>query len=125
MDLNLRGKRALVCGSTQGIGLACAQELARLGADVTLMARNADKLAEVVKTLANDHQFHQTVCADFSSVESVHNAINQYMTEGKSIHILINNTGGPAPGAANAAKLDDFIAAFSQHLLCNQTLVQA
>ncbi len=125
MDLNLRGKRALVCGSTQGIGLACAQELARLGADVTLMARNADKLTEAVKTLANDHQFHQTLCADFTDVHSVHNAIHQYLTEGKTIHILINNTGGPAPGAANTAKLDDFVAAFSQHLLCNQTLVQA
>ena len=126
MDLNLSGKRALVCGSTQGIGLACAQELARLGADVTLMARNADELPTAVASLSNNgQQQHDTLCADFTRVDDVHKAITNYIANGNAIQILINNTGGPAPGPANSAKLDDFLAAFSQHLLCNQTLVQA
>jgi len=51
MNLYLTGKKAIVCGSTQGLGLASAVELALLGAEVTLMARNEKKLKEVVKSL--------------------------------------------------------------------------
>lgn len=126
MHLTLRGKRALVCGSTQGIGLACAQALASLGADVTLMARDANKLAQAQQTLANNGgQHHDILCADFTDTAVVKNAVGAYVAAGNAVHILINNTGGPPPGPAHTAKLEEFLAAFSQHLLCNQVLVQA
>ena len=54
MNLDLSGKSALVCGSTQGIGLAAAQELARMGASVTLLARNEEKLVAAVGSLNKD-----------------------------------------------------------------------
>ena len=53
MDLNLTGKNAIVCGSTQGLGLASAIELALLGANITLMARDENKLKDAVKNLAS------------------------------------------------------------------------
>lgn len=126
MDLRLDGKRALVCGSTQGIGLACAQELARLGADVTLMARNEAKLHTVVTTLANNgKQQHHIVRADFAVLDDVQRAINEYIEAGYQINILLNNSGGPAPGPAHTADISAYVAAFSQHLLCNQAILQA
>jgi len=66
MDLNLKGKRAVVCGSTQGIGKAAAIELALLGAHVTLLAREEGKLKEEAKELStNAGQSHNYLVADF------------------------------------------------------------
>jgi 3-oxoacyl-[acyl-carrier protein] reductase len=125
MDLNLNGKRALVCGSTQGIGKASAIELALLGAHVTLVARNKEKLQQVLRELpASSRQQHEFVVADFDDVSSVQQRIQEYV-EGKTVHILVNNTGGPPPGRAIDADTGDFVRAFSNHLLCNQVVTQA
>lgn len=126
MNLDLTGKTALVCGSTQGIGYAAALELAQLGASVILMARNEDKLKTAVASLSVlKSQQHSYLVADFSSVEEVKAAINKYINDGKFIHILVNNTGGPAGGPALDADLKEFTQAFESHLLCNQVLAQA
>jgi 3-oxoacyl-[acyl-carrier protein] reductase len=125
MNLDLKGKRALVCGSTQGIGKACALELAELGASVTLMARNEDKLKQVASELTTrEGQVHDYLVADFSIVEDVQSTIQAYAEKNK-IHILVNNTGGPPGGQAIDAQLKEFTSAFAAHLLCNQVLVQA
>jgi 3-oxoacyl-[acyl-carrier protein] reductase len=125
MNLDLKGKRALVCGSTQGIGKAAAVELALLGANITLMARNEEKLKAVSAALPNNQaQTHDFVVADFGSVEQVSKAIKNFKHTG-DIDILINNTGGPPGGLASDATVADFLKAFELHLLCNQTLVQA
>ncbi len=125
MNIELLGKSALVCGSTQGLGLACAKELALLGADVILMARNEQKLKETLPGLdISRGQKHQYLVADFADPGMVKEAINDYCTS-QSIHILVNNTGGPAGGTALAAKLEEFINAFNSHLICNQILVQS
>lgn len=122
MNLELTGKNALVCGSTQGIGLAVAQEIALLGANVTLLARNKEKLEKAVGSLdTKKNQSHSILIADFSDNEQVENAVvsnNQY-------HILINNTGGPPGGKAVEATIDAFKSAFSNHLINNQLLVKA
>ena len=69
MDLNLIGKKALVCGSSDGIGKATAEELARMGAEVTLFARNADKLKTVCEGLSTAHsQKHSFLTADFDDL---------------------------------------------------------
>jgi len=123
MNLDLTGKRAVVCGSTQGIGKASALELALLGASVTLIARNEEKLKQVVRELhSSNQQHHDYLVADFSFPDKLKTTIAQY---NKPVHILINNTGGPAAGLAIDAASEDFIKAFSSHLLCNQLLVQA
>lgn len=126
MDLNLAGKSALVCGSSQGIGKAIAIELASLGANVTLFARNEQKLADVKSLLDTAQgQNHQVLTADFSSPASVKETITEHLAAGSQYQILINNTGGPAPGPANLADADAFVAAFNQHLVNNQNLAQA
>ena len=97
MDLDLLGKKALVCGSTQGIGKATALALAKMGANVFLLARNEDKLKEVKSQLDNiKGQNHDYLCADFSDVNKVKSVAKEL--EYKNIHILVNNTGGPAGG---------------------------
>lgn len=121
MDLDLKGKNALVCGSTAGIGKAIAVELAKMGANITLLARNLDKLKSTVLELNTDQgQSHQYIQADFSNVNSVKKATESLSNP---IHILINNTGGPPGGPISEAKVEEFIAAFEMHLLCNHTLV--
>ena len=125
MNLDLTGKRALVCGSTQGIGRSSAMELALLGADITLLSRNEDKLKEVLQDLpVNQNQNHHYLVADFQDQTQLKNIIKEYLIN-NPIDILINNTGGPAGGQAIDAGTDEFINAFNMHLVCNQILVQA
>jgi 3-oxoacyl-[acyl-carrier protein] reductase len=126
MNLNLSDKRALVCGSTQGIGRAVAIELASLGASVTLFGRNAERLQQVQKELSRSAgQTHAILVADFSDPSTVKSAIEQHLSATGPINILVNNTGGPTPGPAHTAEPDAYLAAFKQHLICNQILVQA
>ncbi|MCE2833737.1 MAG: SDR family oxidoreductase [Chitinophagaceae bacterium] len=125
MDLSLNGRRAVICGSTQGIGLGSARELALLGADCILMARDGTRLEACARELPRqDGQSHSFCVADFSDPTEVGNAINSVLSQGP-VHILINNTGGPAPGPITAAKSGDFSAAFTQHVVNNQTLATA
>lgn len=125
MQLSLKGKTAVVCGSTQGIGRAVAEELALLGAQCILIARNEEALKEVAQQLeALSPAGHQYAVADFSKVEEVKVAIEK-ITEKQTVHILINNTGGPAAGPIIDAAPDAFVAAFNQHLVNNHNLVQA
>ena len=126
MDLDLTGKTAVVCGSTQGLGYASAVELALLGANVVLIARNEEKLKEAVKTLdSSKGQSHQWLVADFADVNNVISAINKFLDAGSIAHILVNNTGGPAAGTVLSATADEFLQAFNDHLLCNHVLVKA
>jgi 3-oxoacyl-[acyl-carrier protein] reductase len=122
MDLNLKGKRALVCGSSQGIGLAAAQELAQLGAEVTLFARNRKSLVEAMATLTTaEGQNHQVLTADFFDTEAVRSAVAQ----DREYHILVNNTGGPPGGKAIEAQTREYQQAFTSHLLNNQIISAA
>ena len=126
MNLDLTGKTALVCGSTQGIGKAAAIGLAGLGASVILMARNEDSLKQTVKDLDSTlGQNHSYLVADFSKPEQVKSAIEKRLSAGGVIHILVNNTGGPPGGPITTAETTEFLSAFTNHLLCNQILAQA
>ena len=125
MNLDLTGKRALVCGSTQGIGRAAAMELALLGASITLLARNAEKLEEVISHLpADDTESHHFIVADFTQPERLQAELDSYLRD-HTIDILVNNTGGPPAGAAIDASVEEYVAAFSQHIVCNQIITQA
>ncbi len=127
MNLNLTGKRAIVCGSTQGIGKAVALELAQMGASITLIARNERTLKEVIAELASTTgQVHDFICADFSEPLQLKNALDAHFGKGKeAVHILVNNTGGPQGGPIVTAKTEEFMNTFSSHLICNHILVQA
>lgn len=126
MNLNLQHKNALVCGSTQGIGKAAAKELAALGANVTLVARNEKKLEQVVSELDTANgQTHHYIVADFQDPEGLQEKIGAFINSQHAFHILINNTGGPAGGPVFTATLDAFTKAFTQHLKCNHVLAQS
>src|ERR1700741_1031444 len=126
MNLNLQNKNALVCGSTQGIGKASAIELALLGANVTLMARNEERLKLAVSDLdTSKGQQHNYICADFTNQQELKLAVERYLSKGSVFHILINNTGGPAGGPITEAKPEEFINTFNNHLICNHLLMQA
>lgn len=125
MNLSLEGKTAVVCGSTQGIGLAIAEELALLSANCILLSRNEKSLKEALQKLdIANRQLHSYKIADFSRPEQVRKVIAEIVAL-QPIHILINNTGGPSPGPVIDATEDEFIAAFNQHLICNHILVKA
>ncbi len=126
MNLDLTGKRALVCGSTQGLGRASAMELAQLGASVVLMARNELSLQKTEFSLdTSKGQAHGYVVADFSDVRLVEERIHACVKSNPPFHILVNNTGGPPGGPIVDAKQKEFVDAFTAHLLCNHVLVQA
>ncbi len=123
MDLNLAGKRALVCGSSSGIGLAAAIELSKSGASVTLFARNEEKLRIALRQLdQSQNQKHDFIVADFTFPEKVSEAISNHLRKTEIFHILINNTGGPKGGAITEADSPQFLQAFKSHLICNQIL---
>lgn len=122
LSLDLTGKTALIGGSTQGIGLASAQAMATLGARCILISRNEQKLQEAVRTLdSSKGQQHSYLVADYSQPEQVRAAVTDLVSK-ENIHILVNNTGGPAGGPITAAKTEEFLAAFQQHLICNHII---
>ena len=121
MNLGLRNKKAIVCGSTQGIGKSIAEELALQGVSITLIARNQNALEEVTSSLdVSLGQKHAFLCVDFSAnnFSEIINSLTQ------DYDILINNTGGPASGPITDAQPVDFENAFKMHLLNNQILVK-
>ncbi len=125
MNISLQDKNALVCGSTQGIGKAIAIELALLGANVTLLARNEAALQQTVAALPQSgHQTHAYLIADFAQPEQLKATVTAYVAN-HPIHILINNSGGPAAGPITEESTDKFLQIFQQHLICNQLLAQA
>ena len=124
MDLKLNNKNALVCGSTQGIGKATAMLLAAEGVNVTLCARNEEKLKEVLAELPS-HRNHNYIVADFSNPKELQKKVTDFITKNHGFHILINNTGGPRSGSILDASLEEFENAFTQHLKCNHVLAQA
>src|SRR5689334_11522102 len=109
MQLSLAGRHALVGGSTQGIGLAIAQELALLGATCTLIARNEESLKKAVATLDTAaQQQHGYLVADYNDVAAVKEVVAAYVQQ-QPVHILVNNTGGPPAGPITEASPEAFL----------------
>ncbi len=122
----LAGKRALVCGSSRGIGRACAELLARDGASVTLVARDESRLREVgMGLIADAAQRHDHLAVDFADPSRLAELVTAHIQQTGGYQILLNNTGGPPAGPITDATPDDFANALSRHLVCNHLLVQA
>ena len=122
----MNNKHALVCGSSKGIGASTAIELSKLGATITLLARDKDSLSNILDSLdTSKKQNHNFIIADFDDPLKLKVTIDQHVANNPTIHILINNSGGPKPGAIVDANVEDFILAFNRHLICNHILVQA
>ena len=125
MNLSLENKNAIVCGGSQGIGLAIATELALLGANCILVARNKEKLQDAASQLSVlDGQKHSFYSVDFNDHAATKDWIDALVKQ-TPIHILVNNSGGPASGPVVQATADQFLQAFHQHLITNHLLATA
>lgn len=125
MNLSLENKTAIICGSTKGIGFASAIEIAKLGATCVLMARNEKSLQTAIKQLdVSFNQQHNYLVADFDKPETVKASIETFV-KNNQVHVLVNNSGGPAGGQIVNALEEDFINTFNRHLICNHILAKA
>ncbi|MGD1947484.1 MAG: SDR family oxidoreductase [Croceivirga sp.] len=108
MEISLKGKKALIGGSSRGIGKAIAIQLAKSGASVILMARNENRLKHIIDNLPNDQgQDHGYLKVDFNDFKGFKSIISDFFSE-ESVDILINNTQGPAAGGALEKNVDDY-----------------
>lgn len=126
MDLQLKGRHALVCGASAGIGHATAHALASLNAELTLLARSKDKLESQLDALkaAGAPTIHILI-ADLDQREALKESVEKHLKAVGPVHILINNTGGPAPGPLLKADESDLLNAFGRHVLASQIMVKA
>jgi 3-oxoacyl-[acyl-carrier protein] reductase len=113
-NTDLTGKLAVVCGASQGIGLAAARELAARGANVTVIARSEPPA---------EHGF-RFLRADLEKIETLIPSLEQQLGHLPTFHILVNNSGGPPPGPIAEATTDQLLTAFRQHLLASHLLMQ-
>jgi len=112
MIISLKGKQALIGGSSRGIGKAIALQLAESGASVTLMARNEEKLKAIISRLSvSEGQKHNYLLIDFNDFEGYKKTISRFF-ETNEIDILVNNTQGPKAGGALDVKISDYQEAF-------------
>ena len=110
MKIDLTGKKALVGGSSKGIGLGIATELANSGASVCLMARNESRLKKIVAQLPSSNN-HSYLVVDFSKFEDFKIKIEEYV-KNNQVDILINNTQGPPAGNSLSKNIDSYQEAF-------------
>ena len=127
MKINLNGYQAVVGGSSRGLGLAVANQLAASGAQITLMARNESKLQAIRQKLPTPNgQQHDYLVVDYADFPGFERKVTDFF-ESKSVDILINNTNGPAPGTVLQKGIDEYQQAFdllfkSYHLLTHLLL---
>ncbi len=122
MDLGIAGKRALVCASSKGLGLGCAQALAREGVSLVMNARSDGPLQDAAEAIRAETGVEVvTVAADVTSEEGR----AALLEAAGDVDILVTNAGGPPPGMWPDWERDDFIAAFDANLLAPIALMQA
>lgn len=124
MDIRIEGQHALVLGASQGIGRAVAMELAGLGASITAVARDRQRLNDLLAALPPARTPHIAIALDVSDTPALAARMAALAAE-RPIGIIINNSGGPAPGPAHEAEPSAFEAAFRQHLLAFQAVALA
>lgn len=122
MDLGIKGKRALVCASSKGLGLGCAERLAEAGVDLVMNARGAEVLEAEAARLRETYGVDvQTVAADVTT----ENGRTAVLEAAGAVDILVNNAGGPPPGMWQDWDRDDFIAALDANMLTPIALIKA
>ena len=122
----LIGRRAFVCGSSQGIGNAAAHAIANLGASVVLVARDGATLRTVMDALpTGSDQTHGMIAADFDEPAELRRKVEEHIAEHGPAEILVNNTGGPPAGPLAEATVEDLEQAMSRHLIANHLMLQA
>ena len=122
MDLGIKGKRALVCASSKGLGLGCAEALAEAGVDLVMNARGAADLDSAAERIRQSYGVEvTTVVADIATAEG-QNAVLDVVGQ---IDILVNNAGGPPPGMWHDWDREDFIKALDANMLAPIAMIKA
>ncbi|HVL74955.1 MAG TPA: SDR family oxidoreductase [Noviherbaspirillum sp.] len=122
MDLGIRGRHALVCGASKGLGRGCAQALAAEGVSVTLVARGADALEAAAEDIRKATGVAVVaVAADITTPEGR----AQALAACPQPDILVTNAGGPPPGDFRDWTRDDWIAALDANMLTPIELIKA
>jgi len=122
MDLGIKGKRALVCASSKGLGRGCAEALAEAGVNLVLNGRGAAALEAAAADLRDKYQVDVTpVAADVATKEGQ----TALLQAASGVDILVNNAGGPPPGLWSDWDRDDFIAALDANMLAPIALMKA
>ena len=112
MKISLQNKRALIGGSSKGLGFAVAEQLALSGAQVTIVSSNELLLKERVLTLNKKTNLkHNFLVCDYNDHESYSKKISEYF-DVNTIDILVNNTQGPIAGDVNSVSINDYQNAF-------------
>ena len=114
MDLSIKGKNAIVCASSQGLGKSAAVDLAKEGVNLTICSRNKEKI-NLVKNEIKEISDVKIVAieADLSSEKDINNLFKEAKQELKTIDILINNNGGPPPSTFEELSDDDWQKTFN------------
>lgn len=122
MDLGIRGKKALVCASSKGLGLGCAEALAEAGVDLIMNARGAEALEASAERLHREYGVSVTcISADIATPEGQARVIEA----AQGVDILVNNAGGPPPGMWQDWEREDFIKALDANMLAPIALIKA
>lgn len=122
MDLGIKGKRALVCASSKGLGRGCAEALAEAGVDLVINARGAEALEATAQHIRDTYGVSvEAVACDVTTEEGR----AQLLEVAGQVDILVNNAGGPPPGMWTDWDRDDFIAALDANMLAPIALIKA
>ncbi|MBL3568546.1 short-chain dehydrogenase [Rhodovulum sulfidophilum] len=122
MDLGLKGKRALVCAASKGLGRGCAEALAAAGADLVINARGAEALLAAAEDIRQRYGVTVTpVAADIVSEDGRATVLEA----AGPVDILVTNAGGPPPGLWSDWERADFIAALDANMLTPIALMKA
>lgn len=125
MNVDLTHKTALVCGASQGLGFACAKELALLGASIVAVSRSEHKLKTAIAQLdVSKGQQHQYLVIDLSHPDAVKQAVSSFLSSGNVIHILVNNAGGPPSAPMIDTDSSDMEKAFRTLVISSHVLAQ-
>ena len=122
MDLGIRGKRALVCASSKGLGKGCAEALAEAGVDLILNARGIEALEATAAAIRDRHNVNVTaIAADITTDDGR----ARVLEAASAVDILVTNAGGPPPGLWSDWTRDDFIRAIDANMLTPISLMKA
>jgi 3-oxoacyl-[acyl-carrier protein] reductase len=122
MDLGIRGKRALVCAGSKGLGRGCAEALAAAGVEIVLNARGAEALQATAQAIRDRHQVAVTAVAADITTEA---GRAEVLAAAGPLDILVTNAGGPPPGLWSDWSREDFIRAIDANMLTPIALMQA
>jgi 3-oxoacyl-[acyl-carrier protein] reductase len=122
MDLGIRGRRALVCASSKGLGRGCAEALAAEGVDLVLNARGAEALEATAEAIRKTHGVEVTAVAADITTEAGREKV---LSGAGELDILVNNAGGPPPGLWSDWGREDFLKALDANMLTPIALMTA